>query len=98
LNGPIGGVPVLNLPKAALATMLGIFRLYNRVSDDISQALTTRDLDVFGKKSFLINVSLDGINERYIFSLQKSLSKCLSAQKPWFARTSDFDRDCLSAQ
>ena len=91
-DGLLVGYPGFNLPKAALQHAWDIQALH-RVSDDISQALTKRDLDVFAKNILDQCDALDGINDDMIFATEA----CQNVFQPKaLVCTSNFDRDCLS--
>lgn len=91
-DGLLVGYPGFNLPKAALQHAWDIQALH-RVSDDISQALTKRDLDVFAKSILDQCDALDGIHDDMIFAAEA----CQIAFQPKaLVCTSNFDRDCLS--
>ncbi|ETI59833.1 tannase/feruloyl esterase family alpha/beta hydrolase [Marinomonas profundimaris] len=90
-DGLLVGYPGFNLPKAALQHAWDAQALH-RVSDNISQSLTQRDLDVFAKNILDQCDALDGINDDMIFATEA----CQRVFKPKaLVCRSNFDRDCL---
>ncbi|WP_417560563.1 tannase/feruloyl esterase family alpha/beta hydrolase [Marinomonas sp.] len=90
-DGLLVGYPGFNLPRAALQHAWDIQALH-RVSDDISQSLTPRDLKVFAKRILDQCDTLDGISDDMIFAAD-------ACQKIFDPKAlvckSNFDRDCL---
>lgn len=91
-NGLLVGSPGFNAPKAALQHAWDVQTLH-KVNDDISQALTKRDLDFFSRKVLSQCDSLDGVNDDMIFAIDA----CQAAFKPTsLICKSNLDRDCLA--
>ncbi|RBP85051.1 tannase/feruloyl esterase family alpha/beta hydrolase [Marinomonas rhizomae] len=91
-DGLLVGYPGFNLPRAALQHAWDIQALH-RVSDDISQSLTKRDLDVFAKRIIDQCDTLDGISDDMVFAADA----CQKVFEPKaLVCKSNFDRDCLS--
>lgn len=90
-DGLLVGYPGFNLPKAALQHAWDVQALH-RVNDDISQALSQRDLDFFSNKMLEQCDTLDGISDDMIFAADA----CQKVFEPKaLVCKSDFDRDCL---
>lgn len=91
-DGLLVGYPGFNLPRAALQHAWDVQALH-RVSDDISQSLTKRDLDVFAKRILDQCDTLDGISDDMVFAADA----CQKVFEPKaLVCKSNFDRDCLS--
>ena len=91
-DGLLVGYPGFNLPRAALQHAWDIQALH-RVSDDISQSLTKRDLAVFAKRIIDQCDTLDGISDDMVFAVDA----CQKVFEPKaLVCKSNFDRDCLS--
>ncbi|BDX01375.1 chlorogenate esterase [Marinomonas pontica] len=90
-DGLLVGYPGFNLPKAALQHAWDVQALH-RVNDDISQALSQRDLDFFSNKMLEQCDTLDGISDDMIFAADA----CQKVFEPKaLVCKSNFDRDCL---
>ena len=91
-DGLLVGYPGFNLPKAALQQAWDTQALYH-VNDNISRALTRRDLMVFAKKILDQCDGLDGIYDDMVFATD-------ACQKVFDPKVlvckSDFDKNCLS--
>jgi hypothetical protein len=91
-DGLLVGYPGFNLPKAALQQAWDTQALYH-VNDNISRALTRRDLVVFAKKILDQCDGLDGIYDDMVFATD-------ACQKVFDPKVlvckSDFDKYCLS--
>ncbi|WP_409418857.1 tannase/feruloyl esterase family alpha/beta hydrolase [Marinomonas sp. RS-M-Aa-14] len=90
-DGLLVGYPGFNLPKAALQQAWDTQALY-QVNENISRALTRRDLVVFAKKILDQCDGLDGINDDMVFATD-------ACQKVFDPKVlvckSDFDKHCL---
>ncbi|NVK72022.1 MAG: tannase/feruloyl esterase family alpha/beta hydrolase [Oceanospirillaceae bacterium] len=90
-DGLLVGYPGFNLPRAALQHAWDIQALH-RVNDDISQALTQRDLDMFAKRILDQCDALDGINDDMIFAADA----CQQVFEPKaLVCKGKFDKNCL---
>lgn len=91
-NGLIAGSPGFNAPKAALQHPWDVQALH-RVNDNISQALSPRDLTFFAYHLLKQCDGLDGLNDDMIFATEA----CQTVFNPKaLVCKSNFDRDCLS--
>lgn len=90
-DGLLVGSPGFNAPRAALQHAWDVQALH-RVSDDISQSLTKRDLDFFARRILHQCDALDGIHDDMIFA--SDACQAIFEPKALVCK-SELDRDCL---
>ncbi|MCB5162365.1 tannase/feruloyl esterase family alpha/beta hydrolase [Marinomonas algarum] len=93
-DGLLVGYPGLNAPKAALQHPWDV-QMLSRVSNDIRQSLSARDLDFFAHQLLARCDGLDGAYDDMIFAIDA----CQNVFNPnALVCKSDFDRDCLALE